>query len=133
MEIKWALADKQKHIPISHSIGKSIITIKVQPDKIGIVEDAYSQKKIKINFTDNSGRAFKYISITDLGFYDFAESIQLSNELDTLNAFICSQSEIYLRLGLSKAWDNGKVNGYWMQVNGLYTFPDYHREIRRYR
>ena len=128
-----ALADKQKHIPISHSIGKSIITIKVQPDKIGIVEDAYSKKKIKINFTDNSGRAFKYISITDLGFHDFAESIQLSNELDTLNAFICSQSEIYLRLGLSKAWDNGKINGYWMQVNGLYTFPDYHHEIRRYR
>ena len=128
-----ALADKQKHIPIGHAIGKSIITIKVQPDKIDIVEGGYNQKKIKINFTDNSGRAFRYISITDLGFRGFAESIHISDGLNTLNAFICSQSEVYLRLGLSSPWDNGKINGYWMQVNGLYTFPDYHHEIRSYR
>ena len=128
-----ALADKQKHIPINHSIGKSIITIKIQPDKIDIVEGGYNQKKIKINFTDNSGRAFRYISITDLGFRGFAESIHMSDGLNTLNAFICSQSEVYLRLGLSSPWDNGKINGYWMQVNGLYTFPDYHHEIRSYR
>ena len=128
-----ALADKQKHIPIGHAIGKSIITIKVQPDKIDIVEGGYNQKKIKINFTDNSGRAFRYISITDLGFRGFAESIHISDGLNTLKAFICSQSEVYLRLGLSSPWDNGKINGYWMQVNGLYTFPDYHHEIRSYR
>ena len=128
-----ALADKQKHIPIGHAIGKSIITIKVQPDKIDIVEGGYNQKKIKINFTDNSGRAFRYISITDLGFRGFAESIHMSDGLNTLKAFICSQSEVYLRLGLSSPWDNGKINGYWMQVNGLYTFPDYHHEIRSYR
>ena len=128
-----ALADNQKHVPISHAIGKSIITIKVQPDKIGIVEDAYNQKKIKINFVDNSGRAFKYISITDLGFHGFAESVHMSKGLKTLNDFISSQSEVYLRLGLSKPWDNGKTNGYWIQVNGLYTFPEYHHEIRSYR
>ncbi|MEI7708452.1 MAG: hypothetical protein WCI90_09295 [Chlorobium sp.] len=128
-----ALADNQKHIPISHAIGKSIITIKIQPDKIEIVEGTYNQKKIKLNFTDNSGRVFKYIPITDLGFHGFAESIHLTNGLDTLNEFICSQSEVYLRLGLSRPWDNGKINGYWMQVNGLYTFPDYHHEIRSYR
>jgi hypothetical protein len=128
-----ALAENQKHIPISHAIGKSIITIKIQPDKIDIVEGAYNQKKIKLNFIDNSGRVFKYIPITDLGFHNFAESIHMSNGLKTLNSFISSQSEVYLRLGLSRPWDNGKINGYWMQVNGLYTFPDYHHEIRAYR
>jgi len=127
------LADNQKHIPINHIIEKSIITIKIQPDNIDIF-CGYNQTKIKLNFVDNSGRTYKYLPITDLGFYGFAESIHMSHDgLKTLKAFICSQSEIYLRLGLSKPWDNGKANGYWIQVNGLYTFPDYHHEIRSYR
>jgi len=124
------LGENQKHIPINHIIEKSIITIKIQPDKVDIF-GGYNQTKIKLNFVDNSGRAFKYLPITDLGFYGFAERIHMSNDgLRTLKAFICSQAEVYLRLGLSRPWDNGKINGYWIQVNGLYTFPDYHHEIR---
>jgi hypothetical protein len=124
------LALNQKHIPLGHTIRRSVITVKIQPNKIDIVEGVYNQKTIKLNFTDNSGRAFKYMPIYDLGFHGYAEKLHMSNGLNTLKAFICSQSEVYLRLGLSRPWDNGKINGYWMQVNGLYTFPDYHHEMR---
>jgi hypothetical protein len=127
------LAGNQKHIPLGHAIGRSVITIRIQPNKIDIVEGVFNQKKIKLNFTDNSGRAFKYMPIYDIGFQGYADSLHLSNGLKTLNDFISSQSEVYLRLGLSRLWDNGKINGYWMQVNGVYTFPDYHHEIRSSR
>ena len=70
--------------------------------------------------------------LTDFGLNGFAESCHNLKELKTLNDFIRSQAEIYLRIGLSTPWNNGTTNGYWMQVNGLYTFPDYHHEIRNY-
>ena len=124
------LEQNQKYIPVGHSVDRSIITIKAQHGKAEVVESAYNPEKIMLNFKDNSGHAFKYMPITDLEFHGFAESCHTMNELKPLNDFICSQAEVYLRIGLSKPWNNGKTNGYWMQVNGLYTFPDYHHEIR---
>ena len=126
------LANNQKYLPVSHSVGRSIMTLKIRPDKVEVVEGAYCPNTIKLNFMDSSGRAYKYMAITDFGFHGFTESLHTLNVLKTLNDFIGSQAEVYLRIGLSRPWDNGKVNGYWMQVNGLYTFPDYYHEIRCY-
>ena len=126
------LVQNQKYIPVSHAVDRSIITIKTQPGRVEIVESAYHPGKIKLNFVDNSDRAFKFMPLTDFGLNGFAESCHNLKELKTLNDFIRSQAEIYLRIGLSTPWNNGTTNGYWMQVNGLYTFPDYHHEIRNY-
>lgn len=126
------LTQSQKHIPIGHQVLRSIITIQVDPNEIEVVEDTYKPGKIKLNFLDYSGHSYRYIGITDLGFHDFAEKHQKANDLRKLNSFIRSQSEIYLRIGLSRPWSNGKIEGYWIQVNGLYTFPEYLHEIRSY-
>ena len=126
------LGQSQKHIPIGHQVLRSIITIQVDPNKVEVVEDAYKPGKIKLNFSDHSGHGYRYIGITDLGFHDFAEKHQKANDLHKLNSFIKSQSEIYLRIGLSRRWSNGRTEGYWIQVNGLYTFPEYLPEIRSY-
>jgi len=127
------LQENQKHIPVSHPVTRSIITISTSPANIEIVEDFYKPGKIKLNFTDQSGRDFKYIPITDLGFHDYAIQHHQSNDLNSLNSFIRAQSEVLLRLGLSRSYKapNGR-EGYWLQANGIYTFPDYHQEIRSY-
>lgn len=128
-EIK--LHDGQKHIPVDHHVKRSIITLAVDPSSIEIVE---SYNKTKIHFADGSGRHFSYLPITDLGFHRYAESLRVGKELARLNTFIKGQPEAYLRLGLSRAWVNPQgVNGFWMQVNGVYSFPNFFEELRSYK
>ena len=128
------LNDNQKHIPIECSVPRSIITISVNPSEIEIVENPYKPEKIKINFRDLSGRKFRYITITDLGFHKHALRHHSNKELEKVNSMIKAQEEVYLRIGLSREFQppNDDRNGYWLQANGIYTFPDYIEEIRCY-
>lgn len=131
-EIK--LNDNQKHIPIDYEVQRSIITVRISPSEIEIKEDSYKPGKIKLNFRDLSGRKFKYIPITDLGFYEYALGHHSRNELRKVNSMIKAQEGVYLRIGLSREYKppNDERNGYWLQANGIYTFPDYNEEIRCY-
>lgn len=123
----------QKLVPFDHFVGRSIITIAVEPRNTEIINDSYKPGKIKLNFTDQSGHEYRYISITDLGFHDYAIEHHARNELDTLNKWIRAQDEVLLRLGLSRRFQsNDGRDGYWLQANGIYTFPDYHKHIRSY-
>lgn len=128
------LDDGQKHIPIEHRVKRSIITLAVDPKSVEIIEDRYKPGKTKIHFTDGSGREFAYFPITDLGFHRYADTHRAARDLARLNTFIKRQPEAYLRLGLSRAWENPLgINGYWMQVNGVYTFPKFFEDIRSYK
>ncbi|WMN55861.1 hypothetical protein NI390_02200 [Vibrio fluvialis] len=111
----------------------SIITIKVEPTKLTIHEDKFRKGKLKASFWDAQNNFFGYLSITDRRFHDFAERHYQDGELDKVTAFIESQHELYLRIGLSRAYESedGR-HGYWLQVNGIYTFPNYHDEIEEY-
>lgn len=122
----------QKYIPSNTPPQKSIVTISVNPMELSIVPDSFNPGKIKIIFTDRSGREFRYLSITDLGFYNYAEKNKGDN-FTNLNNFIHSQSETFLRIGLSRDYESkdGR-NGFWLQVNGIYLFPEYLEEIRCY-
>ncbi len=128
------LNDYQKHIPIECGVQRSIITISVHPPEIEIVENPYKPEKIKLNFRDLSGRKFRYITITDLGFHKYALRHHSSKELRKVNSMIKTQEEVYLRIGLSREFQppNDDRNGYWLQANGIYTFPNYIEEIRCY-
>jgi hypothetical protein len=128
------LNDNQKHIPIEYEVQRSIITVSISPSEIEIVENPYKPEKIKLNFRDLSGRKFGYIPITDLGFHEYALQHHSRNELRKVNSLIKSQEEVYLRIGLSREYQppNDERNGYWLQANGIYTFPDYIEEIRCY-
>jgi len=100
---------------------------------VSILEDQFKPGKIKLSFTDASGRNFRYLAITDRGFFDFAEKHQQDSEMDKLRRFLRDQDEIYLRIGLSRSFaaQDGR-KGCWLQVNGLYSFPDYPKEIRQH-
>lgn len=124
---------KQKYIPDDTPALRSIITIKAKPDQIRIHADEYAPGKIKLSFKDSSDLHYQYLSITDRGFHDFAQKHQNNSELEKVQKHISDQEEIYLRIGLSRSHKapDGRI-GYWLQVNGLYSFPDYPKEIRQY-
>lgn len=122
----------QKHIPVGTVAQSSIITIKVHPGSIDIHEDQYKPGKIKASFVDSTGFSLRYLSITDRGFYDYAMRHQQDGKIGKINTFLQSQSEIYLRVGVGRQWKVGERDGYWLQVNGIYTFPNFLEEIRSY-
>jgi hypothetical protein len=127
------LTNGQKYLPQGHNVGRSIITLQIEPENIWLVEDAYNRGRIKVHFTDDAGDSFRYLPITDLGFYRYAMEHHAANDLQSLNDYIHGQDELFIRLGLTRFWQKPSGDsGYWMQVNGIYTFPDYHREIRSY-
>lgn len=129
------LGDRQKHIPLEIAPEISIITLKINPYQIRIIENSYKPGRILINFTDSSGRDFSFMPITDLGYYSFAErnSSVLNELLYELNNFINGQKTVFLRIGLTRPYrsQDGR-NGYWIQVNGIYTFPKCFKGIRCY-
>lgn len=123
----------QKHIPIGTPPNLSIITIKVPPSVLRIRKDKFNSGKIKASFTDRSGHSFSFIPITDLGFYDYAMGHYRDGTLGHIETLIHFQEEVYLRIGLSRPYQttDGR-NGFWLQVNGIYSFPNYSDEIRVY-
>ena len=131
--LEISLPAGEKVIPAGHEVQRSIITLKIAPHNIEIVEDSYKPGSIKLHFTDSSGRRHRFLSITDLGFYDYAHRHRESGALAALNIEIARQDEVFLRIGLSRSYRNpqGK-EGFWMQANGIYTFPTVLRYIRSY-
>ena len=122
----------QKHIQVGQQATCSIITIKILPSALRIHEDQYKPGKIKASFTDGAGNFYNYLSITDRGFFDYAKKHQNDGQLGNVQNFISTQKEVYLRIGVSRQWKLGERDGYWLQVNGIYTFPKFFDEIRTY-
>ena len=127
-----SFSDGQKYIPVEVLATCSIITIKVSPSSLDIHEDQYKPGKIKASFTDGAGHSFRYLSITDRGFFDYAKRHQDDGELGKVQNFILTQDEVYLRIGVGRRWKVDDRDGYWLQVNGIYTFPNFLEEIRTY-
>ncbi len=128
------LENRQKHIPLELTPSKSIITISVNPNAVKIAQDQYDSKKIKIHFTDNDFKEYSFLAITDLGFHSYAENHHKeTNNYNEINSIIQNQKEVFLRVGLGRLYENpqGK-KGFWIQINGIYSFPDYFKAARRY-
>lgn len=128
------LAHGSKVIPLGMEPAKSIITLSLRPEDFSISVDVHNDEKIKAHFRDSEGNKLAFLPITDLGFFD---RVGRKNTRSTTAAqatkFIQSQDELYIRLGLSRAYQSpdGR-NGYWLQINGIYTFPEYNNSIRTY-
>ena len=46
---------------------------------------------------------------------------------------IAAQTEVFLRIGLGRSYKNEQgTEGFWMQANGIYTFPAKLSYIRSY-
>jgi hypothetical protein len=121
-------------IPYTNIPHQSIVTVRVKSSQIRIVKDSFSHGKIKLNLKDNDNKKYTYLPITDMGFYNYA--MKHFDDIDfpeKINTFIDEQEELYLRVGLSGRYsDNKGRDGYWLQINGIYTFPNFDTEIRSY-
>lgn len=122
-----SLQYKQRYIPIDHLLSKSIITIKVDPHSVIFIKSDYKTGG-KLNFLDSPGRDYRFFPITDLTAHQIIEQHQ---DFSKLNSFLHAQSEVYLRIGLSRCWKKPDTTeeGYWLQVNGIYSFPHALTEI----
>jgi hypothetical protein len=124
-----------KVIPPDTPPSRSIITLKLKPTQIEIVRNAFDPKNLRLNILDNDGRKYAYLSITDFGFYSLAVSKQKNPDYtDELNEFVRSQKKLYLRIGLGRRYKNPSDgrDGFWIQVNGIYTFPEFMTKVRTY-
>jgi len=128
-----SLALGQKHIPDDNSPAKSIITLQLLPQNFAIMIDKFQAGKLRVTFSDSKGKLFKFLSLTDLGFFEYYTRNMSEEIIAELNDFIHSQQSLFIRLGLSRSHQaNDGRSGFWMQVNGIYTFPEFKREIRCY-
>lgn len=119
------LSDGQKHLPANYTGDYSIITLRADPASVTIHRDSFDARKIKISFRDESGFQFRYLAITDLGFFDHAANDRSDKVPLALSNCVHEADELFLRVGLSRAYTSpdGR-SGFWLQVNGIYTFPD---------
>lgn len=123
----------QKVVPAGSGGGRSITTIEVDPSTVEVLPDQYNDQKIKISFRDGSGQSYRYLPITDLGFHDYAIGHRDGASLMALNAHIRNSQKVVMRIGLSRRYKQSDRDGYWLQVNGIYTFPSKLEVVRGYR
>ena len=89
--------------------------------------------KYRLYFIDSTGFPYDNISVSDLAFRElsYAEVKKHGRSPATVSeqitSLLTSTGRIYLRLGLARPWVNPNTGniGCWMQVTGIYTFPDY--------
>ncbi|RFC38653.1 MAG: hypothetical protein DID89_2727548343 [Candidatus Nitrotoga sp. CP45] len=113
---------------------KSIITLKLNPRQFQVVQNKFDNETIKAHLTDSDGLKLSFLSISDLGFYvNVGQSATRKISAKEITEFIQEQDELFVRLGLGRKHISGDGReGYWMQVNGIYTFPDYQKIVRTY-
>ena len=119
---------------LKYAPARSIMTLRVDPRSFHVVHDQYDTEKIKAHILDIDGVSLRYLPITDLGFYDnVGRAATRKINADEITDFIQSQDDLLIRLGLSRRYGSkdGR-DGYWIQVNGIYTFPEYDHIVRAY-
>jgi hypothetical protein len=122
----------QKHFDCQNVPEKSIITIEVSSYDLEIIEDQFNPGRIKGIFSDKQNREYRFISITDFCYCEYAEKkLGDHNSVRALNSFLGVQEKIFLRIGLTRQYKSpdGR-DGYWIQINGIYSFPGIFPEIR---
>jgi hypothetical protein len=111
---------------------RSIMTLRIPPKAFQVVLDDYN--KVRAHLIDGDGVSLRYLSISDLGFFlNVGSKDNRKVSPDEITKFIRSQDELLIRLGLSQKHTNQQGRtGYWLQVNGIYTFPEYDHIVRAY-
>lgn len=99
-----------------------------------IVDEKYGPPKFKAHVTDAVGYEMSFLPVTDLGFSDHITKIRAADpHLQKLNAFLGAQTKLYLRIGLTRQYaSDAQRDGFWVQLNGIYSFPTFRRDLRVY-
>jgi hypothetical protein len=88
--------------------------------------DGQEQRDYRLHFYDQTDTYFPALKITDLALQNYADFLHLKDGLsldevsDKLTRLV-KRAEVFLRIGLTRPYEGWC----WLQVNGIYTFPDY--------
>lgn len=134
-DIFHAKIHKKKHITPGDG-ERSLGTIKpLSIDKLGFYRLTFNDietNKFSLNFTDASNQVYKQIPITDLSLRYYIEYLRVHKHyspprIRELLESKFNQSEVWLRLGLTRPYQKSDTDEKWcyIQVTGIYTFPDY--------
>lgn len=79
-----------------------------------------------LSFSDDRGEVYQNIPVTDLALRAWArDRLRRGQTAASLSDWLSGQlnaaQQVFLRLGLGREYE-GK---YWLQVNGIYSFPDW--------
>ena len=110
-----------KSNPSDQPAKRSLITYK--PEKLRFEQSSYNPEKLKVHFDD-----YRYVPINDLGYWLHFDQNPNQTSINFYNNFLRTHPDVYLRLGLTRE----HKEKYWLQVNGVYTFPDPNLKVRRY-
>lgn len=111
---------------LADEIQSSIVTIEIEPGSFKLFEDDYNPGKVKVSFKSPEGLWFRYVPITDFGFYTYIKNGM--NDLHEIESYINNSEKVFLRIGLGREYQDG----FWVQANGVYTFPGFHEKLRSY-
>lgn len=111
----------QKYFPKEDPPGHSIITFR--PSSVQLVMDNYG--KLRTHVVETSGREFPFLPVADLLLreYVFGQEDH-SAACRQVSVHVQRQDAVFCRIGIGrpKRLDDGR-DGYWLQLNGLYSFP----------
>lgn len=106
----------------------------IRPNSIDFVDHNQfnGEFKYRIGFTDQN-RVSYALTVTDLSFRYFVDDLRERSKLSSYQLGLdlqrkLSQPNIFLRLGLGRAWHpdaDHLRDRHYLQMNGVYTFPDY--------
>jgi len=105
---------------------RSIITIAAVPRSVSVFEGNRKEKSLRVRFSDAAGGYYSDIPVTDLALYEIPCSRGMTDVANQLTDFLNRQADVYLRIGIGRLWKNN----YWLQANGIYSFPNNLRQGR---
>jgi hypothetical protein len=108
---------------------RSLGTIKVRKVFEVVYNCDYGRWEGRINFVDQSGSIYR-LKVTDLSFGYFLNYLRMSKgqNCDEISNYLTQQlqkSEVFLRIGLARPTWEKHPHCCFLQINGVYTFPDY--------
>lgn len=117
------IVDKRYHKPDTGK--RSLGTIRACLTSINV-------PSCRISFRDDAGELYSTVKVNDLAFRGLAEYWREPEKSKQKALAKClkerleNANEVFLKLGLTRPWTSSKdVTGCWLQVTGIYTFPDY--------
>ncbi len=115
-------------IPKNEPPGRSIITVRIHPKacwfKIG------RDGKFRFSFYDGADARYSSLPVADLKLREYRARQDGVDGIDAMTKFLHHQKEVYVRVGLGRSHRLDSKEGYWLQVNGIYSFPSWFPQTR---
>jgi hypothetical protein len=118
----------EKHYPRENPPGVSIVTATARLELVRFQDG--DRVKLKCNLTDASGRLFRYLPVADLLLREYVlGQADPQAACRAINRHLAAQEQVLCRIGLGQPFrvPDGR-DGYWLQLNGVYSFPVSWRE-----